>query len=74
MSPLIRNERTKLTATFINGIAIAVFAVGGLTQAVKGVDPSAHVTVVSLIVTVGCFLGSFALHMMARHILGRLEE
>jgi hypothetical protein len=27
---LVHNERTKLTATYINGLAIAVFAVGGL--------------------------------------------
>ncbi|KGJ04991.1 hypothetical protein SAMN04487972_101323 [Paracoccus halophilus] len=71
---LIRNERTKLTATFINGIAIAVFAVGGLTQAVKALDPAAKMSVASVIVTFSCFLGAFALHMIGRWMLGRLEE
>lgn len=74
MSKLTRNERTKLTATFVNGLAVAVFAVGGLTQAVKVTDPAAQVGLASLIVSVSCFLGSFALHMIARWILRRLEE
>ncbi len=26
---LIRNEQTKLLATYLNGVAIAVFAIGG---------------------------------------------
>lgn len=71
---LIRNERTKLTATFINGIAIAVFAVGGLTQTIKALDTSTAITYGTLALTFGCFLGAFVLHMIARAILGRLEE
>ena len=31
---LIHNERTQLTATYLNGIAIAIFAVGGFAQAI----------------------------------------
>lgn len=71
---LIRNERTKLTATFLNGLAIAVFAVGGLTQAVRTVNEPATVTVATVWVGVICFLGAFALHIVARQIPGRLEQ
>lgn len=71
---LIRNERTKLTATFLNGLAIAVFAVGGLTQTVRAFNEPATVTIAAVFLSGICFLGAFALHMIARGILGRLEQ
>ncbi|GJE16047.1 amino acid transporter [Methylobacterium marchantiae] len=40
-SKLVANERSKLTATYVNGLAIALFAVGGLAPmfARRGASP-----------------------------------
>jgi hypothetical protein len=69
---LVRNERMKLTATYINGISIALFAVGGLAPLFSTLYASAGsaqpmwvIAIVSLI----CFILSVALHFVARWIL-----
>lgn len=73
---LIANERAKLTATFLNGIAIALIAVGALapsfgpkTPAMPG-DGALVVLALSRLV---CLLGAVTLHVMARYILGSLR-
>ena len=72
---LVENEQAKLTATYLNGIAIAVAAVGGIAPGItflvqdSGPGP-ARVTVISLI----CLSVSGALHYAARHVLRRLKE
>ncbi|MFT3689018.1 hypothetical protein [Paenirhodobacter sp.] len=70
---LIRNEQTKLTATYLNGVAIAVFAVGGLAPVFSSLYSGAGPSVFLLVVSVVCFLVSFALHYGARMALRRLE-
>ena len=71
---MIENEQTKLTATWLNGISIAVFAVGGLAPLLSSVyaGNEAPIEVIGLIVAV-CFVGSGALHILARHQLRRLK-
>lgn len=73
METAVRNERTKLTATYINGIAIAVFAVGGFAPAIttfnSGHGPSATLEIMCSI----CFFASAALHLLARKILKGLK-
>jgi hypothetical protein len=32
---LVGNERTKLTATYVNGVAIAIFAIGGFAPLIS---------------------------------------
>jgi hypothetical protein len=66
-----RRELAKLTATFLNGIAIAVVAVGGLTPVftfvLETVDaPSGLVlaTISAISITLG---GAF--HLLARRVL-----
>lgn len=70
---LIRNEQTKLTATFLNGIAIAVFAVGGLAPVFSSLygdrGPSAFLLLMSAV----CFATALALHYGARLVLRSLE-
>ncbi|WP_029349828.1 hypothetical protein [Bosea sp. 117] len=70
---LIHNERTKLSATYLNGIAIAVMAVGGLGPVISvlngGSVPALGVAAVSMI----CLAGSISLHFLARRLLGSLE-
>lgn len=73
---LIHNERWKLTATALNGLAIATSAGGviaplvaisyGLPNATRGLYPIA----VSLV----WLSTAIALHLIARRILGRLRE
>ena len=81
---LIHNEKAKLSATYINGLAITIFAVGGLAFAVGGLAPlfsslysgtpaPLPAWAIAAISTV-CFLGSAALHFVARSILDRMKE
>jgi hypothetical protein len=69
---LVHNERTKLSATYLNGVAIAVMAVGGVGPIVSvlngGAAPALGIAAISVI----CLTGSIALHCLARRLLGSL--
>jgi hypothetical protein len=72
---LVRNERAKLSATYFNGLAVALAAIGGLSPLLSiivtpGSGPSHWVVVV---VAAVCFSGSAALHFTARRFLGGLR-
>lgn len=69
---LIHNERTKLSATYLNGVAIAVMAVGGLGPLIAVLNGGTAPAVGLAIVSVICFAGSAALHFLARRLLGSL--
>ncbi|ACM38019.1 MULTISPECIES: hypothetical protein [Rhizobium/Agrobacterium group] len=73
MEIAVRNERTKLTATYINGVAIAIFAVGGFAPVISTVNsghgPNGNLALVCSI----CILASVALHLLARKILKGLK-
>lgn len=63
---LVRNERAKLLATYLNGMAIAATAIGGFSQFVaSGAFGGALVPWIAL---------SLVLHVAAQAILGRLRE
>ncbi|WP_082487694.1 MULTISPECIES: hypothetical protein [unclassified Methylobacterium] len=73
---LIANERAKLTATYVNGVAIAVLAVGGLAPlfSQRGAGAAAPdrpwlTPVLSLL----CICVSGALHWAARGFLRELR-
>lgn len=70
---MIHNEQTKLTATYLNGVAIAVFAVGGLAPVFSSLYGTTGPTNFLLAMSVVCFLASLSLHWIARTILRRLE-
>ncbi len=70
---LIRNEQIKLTATFLNGIGVAVFAVGGLAPVFSGFSQQGAPSLAVAIAAIICFVTALALHWIARLILGRLE-
>jgi len=73
----VHNERLKLTATFLNGIAIAIFVIGtfapavqtALTMTVPGGARSRTVVIGAI-----CIFVAGALHFAARAVLGRLKE
>jgi hypothetical protein len=70
---LVRNEQRKLTATFMNGVAMALFGIGALSPIVS-LAQSANGTPTNAFVVLGCFAASLALHWMARRHLKGLEE
>ena len=70
---LVRNEQRKLFATFLNGVAIAMFGVGGLAQVGAMVQAEALEVSVSLFLVICIFLG-IALHLWGHWALKGLEE
>ncbi len=73
---LIHNERTKLTAAWLNTIAAALVVVGGVSPVVVvfggALDSTRDVTIVLLQATVWIG-GGGALHLIARGILAKLR-
>jgi ABC-type multidrug transport system permease subunit len=70
----VHNERTKLTATYLNGVAIAVIAVGGLAPIFSAFYNGQFV---SLLLPVGafvCFVLSYTLHFGAKWVLRGLRS
>jgi hypothetical protein len=70
----IRNERTKLTATYLNTAAGGLFTAGvvaPLAAAVFGVtEAGGHISALTLAIGVTIFLGaSLSLHAAARAVL-----
>ncbi len=69
-----RRELAKLTATFLNGLATAIVAIGGLTPVVafltSGLIPPGLSVVIAATVLMSFLLGSI-LHLAARAILRR---
>ncbi len=68
----IRNEQTKLTATFLNGLAIASFAVGGLAPSVGMASGSVPASPLVAFLMAYCLIASLALHLIARRFLRRM--
>jgi hypothetical protein len=76
--PLIKNERVKLTATWLNTLAAATIVTGVLAPIaafVFGLPASGAVSVRSfLFAAVAWLLSGIILHWVARYMLGSLEE
>ncbi|WP_264046869.1 amino acid transporter protein [Methylobacterium flocculans] len=73
---LVANERAKLSATYLNGLAVAVFAVGGLAPVFSTSFSSAPLGVPLWVVTWSasiCWIVSVVLHLVARRFLRELE-
>lgn len=69
------NERAKLTATYINGVAVALIAVGGFSPAFapKPAQIAAAPSTLTYLSVGVCFGVSIALHLVARSILRSLR-
>ena len=72
---LVRNEQAKLSATYLNGVAIAVVAGGGIAPwiALLVQDSGPGLAKAALISAI-CFSLSGALHYLARTLLTKLTE
>lgn len=74
---LVANERTKLTATWLNALATALVATGVFAPAAAllyGVSGSARPGLALLLTTLACFVVGVFLHILGRLALGRLRE
>lgn len=75
---LIANERVKLSATYVNGFAIAIAAIGGLTPLIAAVLPRSSEGGLRAFpwaivgIALFCLATSVVLHWAARRILGVL--
>ena len=54
---MIHNERLKLLATFLNGLGIALFGVGGLAPVFSSLYNANGPTIYLMAVSVICFFG-----------------
>lgn len=70
---VVYNERIKLFATFLNGIGVAVFAVGGLAPLIATFNGASNHSRLLLFTSSLCILGAFALHSLASAILTRMR-
>lgn len=70
---LVNNERLKLLVTFVNGMGIAVFAVGVLAPIVASASRSDSFGGAAALTTIFCFSGAFILHYLASTILKGLQ-
>jgi hypothetical protein len=73
---LVANERRKLSATYLNGVAVAVFAVGGFAPFISTVLASgsgAQSPFLVLGVMAVCWMVSGAIHSAARASLKGLQ-
>ncbi len=73
---LVRNEQAKLTATYLNGVAIATFAVGSLAPTVALVTGSAQTGAAGsvAILAVLSITTSAGLHVVARLVIAGLKS
>ena len=71
---LVRNERTKITATYLNGIAIAIFAIGSLAPIVGAANAQASIGGTLMISAGICASASVVIHLFSRRLLKGLQE
>lgn len=74
---LIHNERTKLTATWLNALATALVAAGtfaSLAALLYGFSAPAANQTVLVALALGCLVAGICLHWLGRAYLKRLQE
>jgi hypothetical protein len=70
---LIHNERIKLLATFLNGIAVAVFAVGGLAPLFSSLYGTTEFRPYVAPNSTVCIFTAFGLHYVGSLALRKLR-
>ena len=71
---MVQNERAKLSANYLNGVAISLAAVGGIAPWIAFIQGAVGRPIVVGLSSVVCVLISIGLHLVARVLLGRLSE
>ena len=75
--PLVHNERTKLTAGWLNALATAIIAAGAFAPAIAmlvGVSPTPIEPVRVALLALACAVLGNLIHLSARYLLGSLRE
>ena len=70
---VIYNERVKLFATFLNGLGVAIFAVGGFAPLVSSLNGTIGPTRFLAFVSAVCVVIAFTLHYLASTFLTRMR-
>ncbi|HEY8576497.1 MAG TPA: amino acid transporter [Devosia sp.] len=70
---LVWNEQRKLTAAYLNGLAMALSGIGGFAPIIA-MTLSGPLSPAVLILVPGCVGVSVGLHLLAKLVSGRLEE
>lgn len=74
---LVRNERTKLTASWLNALAAALVAAGvfaPIAALIYGLSQIPQNSLQLSLVILICIAGGVFLHWIGRAVLGRLRE
>ena len=71
---LVYNERIKLSATYLNGMAIAIFAVGGFAPLIASFAADDGFTARKTILAFTCLVASGTIHFLARMSLKGLRS
>lgn len=75
MSDAIHNERIKLGANALDRLSSACFVVGIFAPLATRFQAQNQILVIAqLVIFAGWFLGGVVLHIVARHILGRMRH
>jgi hypothetical protein len=77
MSFQVHNEQTRLTASWLSDLAIALVAAGVFAPAIAflyGISQPVPGGIQISAVTIACIGGGVFLHLFGRHTLGRLRE
>jgi Na+/melibiose symporter-like transporter len=69
----VQNERTKLTATWLNGASVALYAVGGLAPLTSSIYNEKAPTALIAAGASICIMAAIALHWIARQTLKGLK-
>lgn len=70
---IVHNERIKLLATFLNGVGVAIFAVGGLAPVFSSLYGPNGLTEFIVLLSVVCIVAACALHYFGSVVLRRLK-
>ena len=70
---LVRNERLKARATYLNGLAVAILAVGALAPIAASISTFSRPSIAASILAFICVLLSYGLHYFAMNVLEGLR-
>ncbi len=70
-----RNERLKLMANYLNTLSAAIVTIGAIAPVASFAYGNAALSPISVAIgAVICIVGSLGLHLVARWLLGGIEE